>query len=80
MLITTCCNLWLNSTVLPNLAINVRTFSSCEKVNELWQAMVKHNAYEILPIIEGTANISHSVNIRGLVKEISVSVMRHELA
>jgi hypothetical protein len=78
MLITTCCNFWLNST-LPNLTINVKTFSSCEKVNELWQTMVGDNTYEILPIIDGTANISHCVNIRRLVEEIGVSVKRYEL-
>jgi hypothetical protein len=41
--------------------------------------MVKHNVYQILPIIDGTANISHCVNIRRLVEEISVSDMRYEL-
>lgn len=41
--------------------------------------MVKRNAYEILPVIDGTANISHCIQIRRLVEEISVSVMRNEL-
>src|SRR6266403_5305979 len=78
MLITICCNFWLKSTLLPNLAINVKIFSSCEKGNELWQTTVRaqRGAYEILPIVDGTAKISDCVKICRLVEEIvSVSVM-----
>ena len=76
--ITTCCNLELNSLLLPNLAIKVRTFSSYKTANELQQTVVKHDEgpYKIFSIIDGTTNVSQSVNIRGLIEETSVSLRR----